>query len=607
MKQLSGLDATFLYLETPEMPMHVGALHLFELPRGTRGRFVTRLREHVASRLPVTPVLRRRLWWMPLNLANPAWVDADPDLREHIVEVKVRKGATLADLQAKVGELHPELLRRDRPLWKFHVFEGLAPGPGGERRVALYTKLHHAAVDGQAAVALANAILDLTPEPRAVEARASRRPRAYRLEMVEMLRGVLGNQAQKVAQIVRELPSTVSTVGGAAGRAIGRSALLAGGKASGNVTLAPRTALNASVTTGRAFATATLPLAELRDIGRAHGATLNDMVLLLCSTALRRHFAARKALPRQSLVAAVPISLRAQGDTTAENQASMSLVSLGTQVADLRERLKHVQRATAAMKSTMGSLRSVLPTDFPSLGVPWLMEAAATLYGKVRVADRVPQFANLVISNVPGPPQPLYMAGARMLTNHPASIVVHGIALNITVQSYDGHLDFGLMADARAMPDVADLAQALQVAMDDLRAMAAEDEAATPGAAALVGQATRRLTRAVGGAVGAAVGTAVGTAVGGAVSRGMSRAMGSRLGPMARAATADVAATVAGTLAGRAAARLVDEVTSGVVATAGRRKPRAADARAEAAAAAAATAEAAASPASRRRGRSGAG
>jgi hypothetical protein len=427
--------------------------------------------------------------------------------------------------------------------------------------------------------------------------------------MVEMLRGVLGNQAQKVAQIVRELPSTVSTVGGAAGRAIGRSALLAGGKASGNVTLAPRTALNASVTTGRAFATATLPLAELRDIGRAHGATLNDMVLLLCSTALRRHFAARKALPRQSLVAAVPISLRAQGDTTAENQASMSLVSLGTQVADLRERLKHVQRATAAMKSTMGSLRSVLPTDFPSLGVPWLMEAAATLYGKVRVADRVPQFANLVISNVPGPPQPLYMAGARMLTNHPASIVVHGIALNITVQSYDGHLDFGLMADAQAMPDVADLAQALQVAMDDLRAMAAEDEAATPGAAALVGQATRRLTRAVGGAVGAAVGTAVGTAVGGAVSRGMSRAVGSRLGPMARAATADVAATVAGTLAGRAAARLVDEVTSGVVATAGRRKPRVADATAEtaAAAAAAATAEAAASPSSRRRGRSGAG
>ena len=606
MKQLSGLDAIFLYLEKPEMPMHVGALHLFELPPGTRGRFVTALRRHIASRLPVAPPLRRRLWWMPLNLANPAWVDAEPDLREHIVEVKVRRGATLADLQAKVGELHAELLPRDRPLWKFHVFEGLAPSPGGERRVALYTKLHHAAVDGQAAVALANAILDLTPEPRAVEARASRRPRAYRLEMVEMLRGVLGNQAQKVAQIVRELPSTVSTVGGAAGRALGRSALLAGGKASGNVTLAPRTALNASVTPGRAFATASLPLAELRDIGRAHGATLNDMVLLLCSTALRRYFAARRALPRQSLVAAVPISLRAAGDTTAENQASMSLVSLGTQVADVRERLQHVQRATSAMKSTMGSLRSVLPTDFPSLGVPWLMEAAATLYGKARVADRVPQFANLVISNVPGPPQPLYMAGARMLTNYPASIVVHGIALNITVQSYDGHLDFGLMADVQAMPDVADLAQALLVAMDDLRALAPDSAAAAPGAVELVGQATRRLTRAVGGVVGAAVGTAVGTAVGGAVSRGMSRAVGSRLGPMARGATADVAATVAGTLAGRAAARLVDEMTAGVVSKAVRRRSGAGSGAASTAAEAPA-ASAAPVPASPRRSRSRSG
>ncbi len=177
MQQLSGLDATFLYLEKPEMPMHVGALHVFELPPGYRGKFVTALRRHMASRLPVAAPLRRRLWWMPLNLANPAWVDADPDLREHIVEEPIRKGATLEDLEAAVGRLHPVLLDRRKPLWKFHVFEGLAPSPDGRRRVALYTQLHHAAVDGQAAVALANAILDLSPEPRAVEAKPSRRPR----------------------------------------------------------------------------------------------------------------------------------------------------------------------------------------------------------------------------------------------------------------------------------------------------------------------------------------------------------------------------------------------------------------------------------------------
>jgi hypothetical protein len=171
------------------------------------------------------------------------------------------------------------------------------------------------------------------------------------------------------------------------------------------------------------------------------------------------------------------------------------------------------------MKSTMGSLKSVLPTDFPSLGVPWLLEAASTLYGKARVADRIPQVANLVISNVPGPPVPLYMAGARMLTNYPASIVVHGIALNITVQSYDQSLDFGLMADAAAMPDVRELAQAIHVAYDDLRALAGEAGDDAPGAAALVGQATRRLTSVVGDAVGKVARTVVGTAVQTAVSQ----------------------------------------------------------------------------------------
>ena len=123
------------------------------------------------------------------------------------------------------------------------------------------------------------------------------------------------------------------------------------------------------------------------------------------------------------------------------------------------------------MKSTMGSLKSILPTDFPSIGVPWLIEAATAMYGGVRVAEKIPQLTNLVISNVPGPPVPLYLAGARMLTNHPASNITHGLALNITVQSCDRSLDFGLMADAVAMPDVRDPADAIRIAFDDIRAL----------------------------------------------------------------------------------------------------------------------------------------
>jgi WS/DGAT/MGAT family acyltransferase len=416
---------------------------------------------------------------------------------------------------------------------KFHVFEGLKPGANGLRRVAMYTQLHHAAVDGQAAVALANAILDVTAEPRAIDAKVSRRTKTFRLDMTEMLRGVIGNQAQKVAHLIRELPSTVGTLSGAASKAISSSSLLGGKKGPSNLTLAPRTALNTSVSDGRAFASVTLPLPELKALGRAHEATINDMVLLVCSGALRRYFSKRHSLPRKSLIAAVPISLREKGDTTSDNQASMSFISLGTNVADLRKRLAHVKAATAAMKTTMGSIKSILPTDFPSLGVPWLLEAATALYGKAKVADRIPQVANVVISNVPGPPVPLYMAGARMLTNYPTSIIVHGMALNITVQSYDRSLDFGLMADAKAMPDVRELADAIVIAFDDIKALplpgeADQEDSAAGSAAQALGRASRKFGGAVTSAMTSAVGrvarqvvdTAVDTAVSQVTGRG---------------------------------------------------------------------------------------
>ncbi len=476
MQQLSGLDATFLYLEKPEMPMHVGAMHLLELPAGHRGRYVNDLRRHLAARLPAAPVLRRRLWWMPLNLANPAWVDAVPDLTQHVVEIKLPGGSsTHSDartlMEEQVSALHPTLLDRHRPLWKMYVIEGLPRSATGRKQVGIYTQLHHAAVDGQAAVALANVLFDLTPEPREIEIRPSRRTKTFKLDMVEMLRGALSNEVVQVARIVRDLPATLGTVAGTAKNALSVKTLW--GKGSGNVTLAPDTPMNATVTPARAFAAASVPLRELKHLAQAHGATLNDLVLMLCSGALRRYLQQHGTLPRKSLVAAVPISLREAGDTRPDNQASMSLVSLGTHLADPGKRLAHIRAATTAMKSTMGRMKSILPTDYPSIGVPWLIEAATSLYGKARAAERLPQVANVVISNVPGPQVPLYLAGARVLSNHPTSIVVHGLALNITVQSFDAAMDFGLMADGAALPDVKALALAVDEALDELRALPA--------------------------------------------------------------------------------------------------------------------------------------
>jgi hypothetical protein len=174
----------------------------------------------------------------------------------------------------------------------------------------------------------------------------------------------------------------------------------------------------------------------------------------------------------------VPVSLRAKGDTTADNQASMTLLSLGTNVADDRKRLAHIKAATKSMKSTLSKVKNVLPTDFPSLGVSWLTGAASAVYR--RASEKLPPVANVAISNVPGPPVPLYLAGARMLTNYPCSIVTHGLGLNITVQSYDQSLDFGMMADAKAMPDVRKLGDALIDAFEALRGLPRHDDDDAP-------------------------------------------------------------------------------------------------------------------------------
>jgi diacylglycerol O-acyltransferase / wax synthase len=235
--------------------------------------------------------------------------------------------------------------------------------------------------------------------------------------------------------------------------------------------LAPPTPFNTSITNQRAFAGVALPLIEVKQIGKQHGASVNDMVLWLCSTALRTYLTDARELPAKSLVAGVPVSLRAEGDTSSNNQVSGTLIDLATNEADPLKRLANIMAGTRAMKEQLGAFGNLIPKDFPSLGSPWLLSGLASLYGRSRLADRM-RVTNVVISNVPGPQVPLYLAGARMTGIFPVSIVVHGVALNITVQSYMGQLCFGLIACRRAVPDVRELATQLERAMQTLRRMA---------------------------------------------------------------------------------------------------------------------------------------
>jgi WS/DGAT/MGAT family acyltransferase len=256
--------------------------------------------------------------------------------------------------------------------------------------------------------------------------------------------------------------------------------------------LAPATPFNTPITNQRAFAGVSLPLKEVKVIGKAHGASINDMVLWLCSTALRDYLAEGRELPDKTLVAGVPISLRAEGDTSSNNQVSGTVIDLATQVKDPLKRLAVIMDGTRAMKAQMGTFGDLIPKDFPSLGSPWLLSGLASLYGRSGLAKRL-RVANVTISNVPGPQVPLYLAGAQMAGLYPLSIVVHGVALNITVQSYMGQLCFGLIACRRAMPDVKDLAAQLERAMQAARALPVPDAAAEAAAPApTVPAATKR-------------------------------------------------------------------------------------------------------------------
>ncbi len=475
---LSGIDGAFLNLETEATPMHVGSLHLFEAPPGFRGSFYKAMRGMMEARM--VPVLRRRLATLPLHLANPVWLQGEIDLDWHIRRVRVPAPGNWAQLEAVVAGLHAELLDRSRPLWMMYVFDGLE---GGAK--AYYFKIHHAMLDGQAGVALAGALFDTSPEP-VPRARAARRKGAAGDQpgTLALAATAFRHDAAQYIKLVRELPGVVRTLAAIVGNSVGSSVRGSAGKARGvagaqdapslaelrrSVSFGPRTPLNVAITPERGFATAAVPRAELKAIAAANEATVNDVVMALVSGALRRYLKRHGSIPKKSLIASMPISLREQGNTDFRTQATLSLVSLATHVADPVKRLRAIRDSAGATKAVARQAKSAIPTDFPLLGVPWILGALASLYGRRRVVDTLPVLANVLVSNVPGPPVPLYANGFRMTGYWPLSIVEHGVGVNITLMSYAGTLFLGFVVAKNAVPDARELADDFLDAFAELR------------------------------------------------------------------------------------------------------------------------------------------
>ncbi|MBC7622444.1 MAG: wax ester/triacylglycerol synthase family O-acyltransferase [Aeromicrobium sp.] len=521
LNHLSALDALFLYLETPETPMHVGSLILMQKPRGHRSSFYQNIRKHVVSRMHLAPLFSRKLAFMPFDLANPIWVDADAiDLDWHIQALTLPTPGSRTQLEAAVATLHEGMLDRDRPMWQFTVIEGLDSG-----EIAFYAKIHHAGLDGQGGVALAQAVLDIEPQPkaRAATKAAAKTSASLPPSAARMISAALRTSVAQYGKILKALPDAVKMVGGLTVSALSASQAKKLGAPSEQLTgaidstaglasvaaslatlkmtdtplqaakkllpkgmkLGPRTPLNVAIGGKRAFATARLPLDETKAIAKHFDVKLNEVVLATCAGALRRYFANDKSALAKAMVGAVPASLRAPGDTSQNNQVTMMLINLATNIADPVKRMEAIRASSQAAKMMAGAMKGVMSTatsDLPTLGIPWLMSIITPLYKTAVASNRIPVVANVVISNVPGPPIPLYMAGAKMMSYYPVSIVTHGLALNITIHSYAGMLDYGFIAAKNEVPKLEKLAGMLRAAHDELLALVvppAGDEKAT--------------------------------------------------------------------------------------------------------------------------------
>jgi WS/DGAT/MGAT family acyltransferase len=492
MRQLSALDAQFLHVESQTTVGHVGGLILLD-PTDVAGGALTLddVRAVLEPRLHLAEQLRQRLVTVPLGLGLPYWVDdPDFDIEFHLREVALPAPGDDRQLGEQVARIHARPLDRTRPLWELYLVHGVGGG-----RQAIYAKIHHAAIDGVSGAGILNTILDVTPEPRVVEPPDGLwepDPLPTALELAA--RGLAASAAQPV-DILRTLPralphladlpgasmvpgiQAVSELADAAVRAATAGGI--GREGERRVLTTPGTPLNAPITAHRRFAYGSLPLAEVKAVHRAFGMSVNDVVMSVTTTALRRWLLDHDGLPEQPIVVAVPVSVRGAESGSGGNEISVMLAELATQLADPMERLEAVRLAMAESKRRFNTVPATILQDISAV-IPMALSglAARAVFRMVTVGASP---FNLFVSNVPGPQLPLYVSGARVSGIYPASAITDFTgALNITLFSYDGSLDFGLIACRELVPDVWNLIDYLREALDELLALA---RAHPPGSA----------------------------------------------------------------------------------------------------------------------------
>jgi diacylglycerol O-acyltransferase / wax synthase len=429
MRPLHPIDLIFLSLEKRQQPMHVGGLFLFQIPDNAPATFIQELVRDIrtSKSIPIPPL--NGLFWDE---------DQQFDLDHHFRHIALPKPGRIRELLTYISQEHSALIDRAKPLWTCHIIEGIEGN-----RFAMYFKIHHAMVDGIAGMRLVEKSLSHDPHgksivpPWCVEGPRAKRLKAPKVSRIKGVLSTLKGQLESTPRVIYELSQTVL-------KDMGRNPDYV------SSFQAPSSILNQRVSASRRFAAQSFEFERLRRISKALGVTINDIVLAICSGALREYLISQDALPKKPLIAMVPASVRSD-DSDVSNRITMILANLGTHKEDPLERLKIVRRSVLNAKER-----------FKRMNANQILNYSAFVYGAAGLniaSGLMPkrQAFNLVISNVPGPQEPLYWNGARLEALYPASIVLDGQALNITMTSYLDKLEVGLTACRNSLPKMQNL------------------------------------------------------------------------------------------------------------------------------------------------------
>ena len=451
MQRLSGADATFLYLQNARSHMEVAAVVVLDPSAVEDGFSFDRAREVIESRLHLVPPFRRRLVHVPFELDTPRWIeDPDFDLDYHVRRAALPTPGGPDELATFAGDVLSRPLDRSRPLWELHLDEGLDDG-----RIAVVSKTHHAAVDGVSGAELLASLVDLEPdapdpEPREEPWRPEREPSD--LELLASSVETLVRQPVRGIRAVRRLV-----------RALVRSR--------GSSPPSPPSPFNVTVTPHRRVHFLDVPFDDLK-AARTDGATVNDVLLAAVGGALRDYLDKRGELPDEPLVAFVPVSTRDEAaGAEGGNETSVVFATLATDVDDPARRLRVIHEAMDVAKQQHADVGATTITDLTELAGPAAAALVGRLVSRLRINERTRISANVVVSNIPGPPVPLYIAGASVEAIYPLGPVADGSALNITAMSYQGRMHLGLSADRATVPDLPVLGDLLRAKLDELVAV----------------------------------------------------------------------------------------------------------------------------------------